>query len=217
MAPAAKALQSIDADLGGTEMENALAAVFALDDRLGGADVLVITDGEVWGADSLLARARAAQQRVFVVGIGSAPAEGVLRKLAVATGGACEFVAPNEGVQQAILRTFLRMRAPRVERAEIAWPGTPTWVTPLPQGLFGGETLHAYAGLRRPPQGAATLTLVPTGRARRSATRWRCRTRWSPKRRCREWRRRCASKGRPRRRHWRWRSATSCSPRRPTA
>ncbi|MBK7081410.1 MAG: VWA domain-containing protein [Betaproteobacteria bacterium] len=162
---AAKALQSIDADLGGTEMENALAAVFALDDRLGGADVLVITDGEVWGADSLVARARAAQQRVFVVGIGSAPAEGVLRKLAVATGGACEFVAPNEGVQQAILRTFLRLRAPRVERAEIAWPGTPTWVTPLPQGLFGGETLHAYAGYAAAPRGTATLKLLPTGDA----------------------------------------------------
>ncbi|MBK7792615.1 MAG: VWA domain-containing protein [Betaproteobacteria bacterium] len=162
---AAKALQSIDADLGGTELEIALAAVFALDDRLGGADVLVITDGEVFGAEALVARARAAQQRVFVVGIGSAPAEGVLRKLAEATGGACEFIAPNEGVQQAILRTFLRLRVPRVERAEIAWPGTPAWQTPLPQGLFGRETLHAYAGYAAAPRGTATLKLLPTGDA----------------------------------------------------
>ncbi len=163
VAAAAKALRSVDADLGGTEMEQALTEVFALGDRLSGADVLVITDGEVFGADALVARARAAQQRVFVVGIGSAPAEGVLRKLAAATGGACEFIAPNEGVQQAIVRMFLRLRAPRIARAEVAWPGVPRWVTPLPSGLFGGETLHVYAGFAAPPQGAATLTLVPAG------------------------------------------------------
>jgi Ca-activated chloride channel family protein len=163
VAQAAKALRSVDADLGGTAMEQALTEVFALGDRLFGADVLVITDGEVFGADALVARARAAQQRVFVVGIGSAPAEGVLRKLAAATGGACEFIAPNEGVQQAIVRMFLRLRAPRIARAEVAWPGVPRWVTPLPSGLFGGETLHVYAGFAAPPQGAATLTLVPAG------------------------------------------------------
>ena len=36
-------------------------------------------------------------------------------------------------------------------------------MTPLPTGLFGGETLHVYAGFAAPPQGAATLTLVPAG------------------------------------------------------
>jgi Ca-activated chloride channel family protein len=171
VAAAAKALRSVEADLGGTEMEQALGAVFALGDQLAGADVLVITDGEVFGADALVARARAAQQRVFVVGIGAAPAEGVLRKLAAATGGACEFIAPDEGVQQAILRMFLRLRAPRIARAEIVWAAAPRWVTPLPTGLFGGETLHVYAGFDTPPQGTATLTLVPaaTGQALRDS------------------------------------------------
>jgi uncharacterized protein YegL len=165
VARTAKALRSIEADLGGTEMEQALVAVFALGDREQTADVLVITDGEVWGADVLADQARAAQQRVFVVGIGSAPAEGVLRKLALASGGACEFIAPNEGVQQAILRMFLRLRAPRVERAEIVWPGEPRWVTPLPAGLFGGETIHAYAGYATPPVGDAVLKLHSAGDA----------------------------------------------------
>jgi len=158
---AANALRRIDADLGGTEMEQALQAVFALGDRVAAADVMVITDGEVFGAEQLVAQARAARQRVFVVGIGSAPAEGVLRRLAPATGGACEFIAPNEGVEQAILRMFLRLRAPRIARAEIAWPQAPRWMTPLPMGLFGGETLHVYAGFDAAPHGAATLTLVP--------------------------------------------------------
>lgn len=148
-----------DADLGGTEMEGALQQVFALGGREGAADVLLLTDGEIWNADHLIAEARGAQQRVFVVGIGSAPAEGVLRRLAEATGGACEFVAPNEDAEGAILRMFARLRAPRVERADIAWPAPASWTTPLPQGLFGGETIHAFAGFDAPPSGAVTLAL----------------------------------------------------------
>ncbi|HET9338849.1 MAG TPA: hypothetical protein VFQ55_07615, partial [Casimicrobiaceae bacterium] len=123
------------------------------------ADVLLLTDGEVWNADGLIGEARTSRQRVFVVGIGSAPAEGVLRRLAEATGGACEFVAPSEDAEAAILRMFVRMRAPRVERAEIAWPATATWTAPLPSGLFGGETIHTFAAFDAEPVGAAVLNL----------------------------------------------------------
>ena len=68
---------------------------------------------------------------------------------------------PNEDVQQAIVRMFLRLRAPRIARAEVAWPAPPLWQTPLPSGLFGGETLHA----------------MPASPPRRSARR---RSRWCP-------------------------------------
>ena len=156
---AAGRIGRMDANLGGTEMAGALHEVFAIGGRDGASDVLLLTDGEVWHADHLIAEARAARQRVFVVGIGSAPAEGVLRRLAEASGGACEFVAPNEDAEAAILRMFGRMRAPRVERADVAWPATPSWATPLPTGLFGGETIHAFAGFDSHPLGAATLAL----------------------------------------------------------
>ena len=110
----------MDADLGGTEMLSALQAVFALDahesrgtgGHRSGADVFVLTDGEVWATDEIVAAARAANQRVFVVGIGSAPAEATVRGLGAATGGAAEFVAPNEDAEAAILRMFARIRAP---------------------------------------------------------------------------------------------------------
>ena len=149
----------IDANLGGTEMERALRHVFAIGGSAGAADVLLLTDGEVWQAEGLVEAARRASQRVFAVGIGAAPAEGVLRGLANATGGACEFVAPGEDAEAAILRMFARLRAPRIGRAEIAWPATPTWTIPLPMGLFGGETVHALAGFAVAPQGEARLTL----------------------------------------------------------
>jgi Ca-activated chloride channel family protein len=155
----------MDADLGGTEMPAALRQAFALGGSESAADVLLITDGEIWNAEGLVAEARAARQRVFVVGIGSAPAEGVLKRLAEASGGACEFVAPNEDAEGAILRMFARLRAPRVERAEIAWPVTPEWTTPMPGGLFGGETIHAFAGFAAAPSGDVALKLIARGDA----------------------------------------------------
>ena len=39
-------------------------------------------------------------------------------------------------LEAAILRMFSRLRAPRVENADVAWPVTPGWTTPLPSGLF---------------------------------------------------------------------------------
>jgi Ca-activated chloride channel family protein len=72
-------IDGIQADLGGTEMQEALEAVFALplSAEHRGADVLLITDGEIWQADELIAAARKSGHRVFAIGVGSAPAEGV--------------------------------------------------------------------------------------------------------------------------------------------
>jgi Ca-activated chloride channel family protein len=160
---AADCIARTDADLGGTAMRRALESVFALGEGGEAADVLIITDGEVFGVDALVASAQRSRQRVFAVGIGSAPAEGVLRQLADATGGACEFIAPDEDAEAGILRMFSRLRSPRIERAEITWPTTPKWVTAVPQGLFGGETIHVFAGFDALPAGVVALDLVPSG------------------------------------------------------
>jgi len=116
---AADGVAKIDANLGGTEMAAALRAVFALGRPAESADVLLITDGEIWNAEDLIAEARRARQRIFVVGIGAAPAEGVLRRLAEATQGACEFVAPGEEAEAGIVRMFGRLRG-SADRAR--WP-----------------------------------------------------------------------------------------------
>jgi Ca-activated chloride channel family protein len=42
--------------------------------------------------------------RVFAVGVGSAVAEEMLRRLAQETGGACELVSPREGMAEKIAR-----------------------------------------------------------------------------------------------------------------
>ena len=157
VAEVARAIAEVKADLGGTEMQRALEAVFAIDAEGRPADVLLITDGEIWAADALIVRARKQGQRVFVVGVGTAPAQTVLRRLADATGGGSAFVAPAEDPEDAIVRTVERLRAPRVARVDVAWPGTPEWCTTPPTGVFAGETVHVFAGFKSVPKGDASL------------------------------------------------------------
>ncbi|MEB3329851.1 MAG: VIT and VWA domain-containing protein [Candidatus Sericytochromatia bacterium] len=148
----------IDADMGGTELDRALEATLALAAPEGGTDVLLVTDGEVWGDPRVNQLAQRTGHRIFAVGLGSAPNEVRLRQQAEATGGACELVTPNEDVAEAIVRMFRRMRQAPTSLGAVVWPATPLWEAPRPRVIFGGETLHLVAGFAAPPTGALTLT-----------------------------------------------------------
>ena len=152
-------ISDLDADLGGTEMEAALASTFAIGHDEPG-DVLLITDGEIHAIDALLATAARSGQRVFVVGIGSSPTEANLRRIAEVTGGACDFVAAGEQVEPAILRMFARLRSPRMDALAIHWPEgcQPVWHSPLPKSVFDADTLRLYALFNQPPRGELSLT-----------------------------------------------------------
>ncbi|MDR2430315.1 MAG: VIT and VWA domain-containing protein [Puniceicoccales bacterium] len=147
-----------DADLGGTEMRAALLSVFndvACPSDATGApapSVLLITDGEVWDVAAILASARKSGHRVFAVGIGSAPAENLLRTLAEQTGGACEFATPNEDAAAAIVRMFRRMRSVGAGEVRVDWGVKPLWQSTLPKRVYGSETLHVFAQFETPPQ-----------------------------------------------------------------
>jgi Ca-activated chloride channel family protein len=139
-------VDELEANLGGTEMELALTSTCALDAARAG-DVLLVTDGQIQAIDDVIAAARAAGQRIFVVAIGSSPAESALRRLAQATAGACDFVAPGERVEPAVLRMFARLRSPRLTGLRAHWPAslTPLWSSPMPDAVFDGDTLNLYA------------------------------------------------------------------------
>lgn len=150
-----------DADMGGTETEGALRSVFDLsheDGETDGMDVLLITDGEVWNIEGIIDAARQSGHRIFAVGVGSAPAETLLRQLAEETGGACELVAPNEDIEAAIVRMFRRIRLPRANNLTVDWHTTPKWTTALPGALFDGETVHVFAGFDVIPQEPPVLS-----------------------------------------------------------
>lgn len=150
-------VSQLDADMGGTEMEQALRSTFLLTEDVA-CDVLLITDGEISAVQGVITAAKASKHRVFVVGIGSSPSEGLIRELAEQTGGACDFVAPGEEVDPAILRMFARLRAPLVSHLAVVWPEgcKPSWVSSLGSAVFDGDTLHVFAN----------VTTVPTGEVR---------------------------------------------------
>ncbi len=155
---AARWVDALDANLGGTQMQAALDSVFALGHG-GDTDVLLVTDGQVYGIDAIVASARNSGHRVFAVGIGSSPAESNLRRLAEATGGACDFVAPGEAVEPAVLRMFARLRTPRVTDLQVRWPDgvVPLWQAEIPKSVFEGDTVNVLAQLPGATDGAVRL------------------------------------------------------------
>ncbi|MDR1921910.1 MAG: VIT and VWA domain-containing protein [Candidatus Adiutrix sp.] len=165
----AQAVAATEADMGGTEMERALLSVFkevaAPEGLSARPDLLLITDGEVWAVESVVRAALDQGQRVFAVGVGGAPAESLLRELAEQTGGACEFVSPNEDMAAAVARMFRRLRGARAQNPRMAWGGQTLWRSPLPAALYDQETLHLFAVLAEAPKAPPELTWEAGGQS----------------------------------------------------
>ncbi len=96
-------IESIDVS-GGTELEPALMAAAKL---LGGeGDILLMTDGEVYGGDEIIARLAKLQVRIHVLGIGSASQDRFLSQMARQSDGVCRYMTPRERVDIAALELF---------------------------------------------------------------------------------------------------------------
>jgi Ca-activated chloride channel homolog len=155
---AEKWIGELEADMGGTNMLSAIDSTFALAHD-SPCDVLLITDGQIHGIDAMIKKAKDSKHRVFSVGIGSSPSENLLRRLAVETNGACDFVAAGEAVEPAIVRMFNRLRSPAVTKVSVQWPEgfTPKLLTKVDSTAFEGDTLHASAWFHTKPTGRITL------------------------------------------------------------
>ena len=145
-ASAKRWIDAVDADLGGTEMAEALVSTIAIAHQ-GSSDILLITDGAIEGIDEVIAVAIQSGHRIFVVAIGASPAEAHMRRLAAATAGACDFVAPGEDVEPAVLRMASRMRCSRAMQMRVEWPQSMglRWVQALPAYAFSGDALNVAA------------------------------------------------------------------------
>jgi Ca-activated chloride channel family protein len=159
---AREAIQTMDADLGGTEMANALKFAYALKDEGDRpASILLITDGEVYEHEDIVRNAKKSKHRIFTVGVGNSVAESFVRNIATSTGGATELVSPNEEMAATIFRQFNRMFQQRAISAEVQWPNKPLWQSPKTiSNVFAGDTLHLFAGFNEQPLGQASLKLA---------------------------------------------------------
>jgi Ca-activated chloride channel family protein len=153
-------IDQIDADLGGTEMHEALELTYAIPATgagNGACDVLLITDGDVWAIDAITASAVASGHRVFALGVGSAPGESLLTDLATYTGGACDLLSAKEDMTQATLRLLKRLRLGQNLALDVDWGGKTTWASKPPKLAVPGETVHLYAQLKTAPAKTPSL------------------------------------------------------------
>ena len=166
MVKARALVAGLKANMGGTEIGLALEAAYQRNGWAEDApDILLLTDGEAWLDEAFYRRATKAGQRIFSVGIGAAVSERTVRELSERTGGACEFVSPNESMAGQIVRHFKRMSLPASRSAEIFWPSDPVHTAPGKlTAVFAGDTVHAFAWFAQQPRGEAILRLNVDGR-----------------------------------------------------
>lgn len=149
------------ADLGGTEMNAALEKVIDILDlgrlRPKPADILMITDGEIWDIDETVATVRNGGHRLFAIGVGSAPAESLLKELAEVSGGACELIGTNENMGEAVMRLIDRMRQSHPMEVGIQDLRLNPVVVSTMRPVCDGQTLHVWTRMAVKPDRAPTL------------------------------------------------------------
>jgi Ca-activated chloride channel family protein len=134
-------------DLGGTELYGALKAVMSPGLPPGRRrQVVVLTDGQVSNEPALLDLARNLRphNRIFSFGIGSAASSSLVKGLARTTGGAAEFIAGNERIDDKVLRTFGRLTSPMVEDVSIDWGGCDVQTLAELPPVFDGDVLTVF-------------------------------------------------------------------------
>lgn len=130
---------------GGTELASGVeAAAGLLRDESG--DILILTDGQVFGTDKILNRARATNMRIHCLGIGSASQDRFLAQLASHTGGVSRFLTPQERVDLPAVELFASIGRPLGKDVAVTVEGASrSRVAPDPSRfVFSGTPLLVY-------------------------------------------------------------------------
>ena len=142
----------LNADLGGTEIDDALKEVIAIEsgspEESKNAVILLITDGEVWNIEEIIATVRASGQRIYAVGVGSAPSESLLKDMADVTGGASEMVTPRESMQKAVERLLIKIRHTQAIEQEVACEAPIVWQSKSAGHAASGSSLMSWTQIK---------------------------------------------------------------------
>ncbi len=146
----------LEADLGGTEMEAALQAAARIPAKPGlkrgrarGVSlakrrpcILMITDGLVWDVERIRAAARELGMPVFIIAVGSSPADSALEAVAEASGGFVSYVAHGESMAGLCAQMVEMMRCTQQPAEKLALVPkadrflSPAWASPGMTQLF---------------------------------------------------------------------------------
>ena len=150
-----KFLASVDAR-GGTELAAGFLAAAKMLGKDGG-DVLVLTDGQVSGTETILAKARAAGIRIHCLGIGSASQDRFLTLLARETGGVSRFLTARERVDMAAVELFASIGSPVARGIRFKADGI-TFAPEPPPAIFAGTPLVLFGETVGKGDGKVRLT-----------------------------------------------------------
>ena len=143
---------------GGTELGQALhTASLALGGQPG--DIFLVTDGQVFGGEDILALVRGKGVRVHCMGIGSASQDRFLALLARQTGGVGRFLTPRERVDVAAVDLFASVCRPVAAKLEASVQGSSqSRIAPRPRTeVFPGSPLVLMG--EYPPEGPGSIAL----------------------------------------------------------
>ncbi len=160
-------LRAADANMGGTELREALEQVIRIAgtgaEHADGGSILLITDGDVWDIEPIVATARISGHAIYALGVGSSPAESLLRELAEVTGGGCEFVAPNEDMAAAVSRLMSKMRSVSPLEIDVEMDGQPIELPMLSRAVSAGEMVHIWCRLPKRPLQSPRIRVTARG------------------------------------------------------
>jgi Ca-activated chloride channel family protein len=141
---AKKFLKGIDGR-GGTELGSALCEALRQAGHAG-ADVFVLTDGQVAATEDIVGAARNQGVRVHCLGIGSASQDRFLAMLAESTGGVSEFVMPRERVDTKALELFASAGRCAGQDVEVHGEGVESlrWIITPKRHVYAGFPLMLW-------------------------------------------------------------------------
>ncbi|CAG8925611.1 unnamed protein product [Penicillium salamii] len=124
-------VEKIGADMGGTEMEQAVVATVAHRLKQWDLEVLLLTDGEIFQHDSLFnfvrRKAIKGDVRFFTLGIGDNVSHSLIEGIARAGNGFCQTVLEHEGLDRKVIRMLKGALTPHISdyKLEIKYDGEP--------------------------------------------------------------------------------------------
>eukprot|EP01137_Pigoraptor_chileana_P018478 Opistho-2@78016 len=167
MATASTHAQSLQADLGGTELLNPMEAILKRPQIKGyPRQVFVLTDGQISNTDQVisLVTKHSDTTRVFALGIGHSVSRHLVEGLARAGKGTAQFVVDGESMEAKVMRQLKHAIQPALSDVRIDW-GEST--APAPAAATAPEATQeppkrSLLGYRKPSVPKASTVPPPT-------------------------------------------------------
>lgn len=161
-------IQSLSANLGGTELEEALiSTIRAIDNKESHTSpaILLITDGASWAHRKIIRAAKHAGHRIFCIGVGKTPAASLLYELSQYTSGAYRLISDTENLNDVIDEMLGKIRSASSVRIRESWlaDGQIWSSNSTRSNVYPSELVHIFHRGITPPQGPLRIEMWDNG------------------------------------------------------